>query len=268
VQVRTRSPSGALGALRTISHAGQDGSDADVVVDGDGDVVFAWEQVDGSSFRVQVRALSAGGVLGPVQNVSPASEQAVGGRVAMNPDGDAVVVWMANIGGIVRVRARARSAAGALGAVRTLSGPTFNTADNRIGIDAAGNATASWTSSDGSHLRLQARSLSAGGALGPVRDISPSGIDVVNTMTGLGVDATGHAVFVWIRNDHGSVNVVQARELAADGTMFAVQTVSDSVDGETAVLPQLAVGADGHAVVGWLQQTAVDNRFQAAVAEP
>ena len=64
------------------------------------------------------------------------------------------------------------------------------------------------------------------------------------------------------------MNVVQARELAADGTMFAVQTVSDSADSQTAVQPQLAMGADGHAVAGWLRQTDVDNRFQAAVATP
>jgi hypothetical protein len=268
IQARTRSSSGALGPLLTISPAGQDGSEADVAVDADGDVVFAWVQNDGSSFRIQVRALSAAGVLGPVKNVSPASLAAVGGRMAMNPDGDAVVVWRASVGGVVRIQGRARSAAGVLGPVRTLSGPTFNASDDHIGIDAAGNATASWVSPDGSHLRLQARSLSAGGALSPIRDVSPNGIDVVNTTTRLGVDAAGDAVFAWLRNDHGSVNVVQARELAADGTMFAVQTVSDSADSQTAVQPQLAMGADGHAVAGWLRQTDVDNRFQAAVATP
>ena len=202
IQARTRSSSGALGPLLTISPAGQDGSEADVAVDADGDVVFAWVQNDGSSFRIQVRALSAAGVLGPVKNVSPASLAAVGGRMAMNPDGDAVVVWRASVGGVVRIQGRARSAAGVLGPVRTLSGPTFNASDDHIGIDAAGNATASWVSPDGSHLRLQARSLSAGGALSPIRDVSPNGIDVVNTTTRLGVDAAGDAVFAWLRNDH------------------------------------------------------------------
>ena len=43
---------------------------------------------------MQARSLSAGGVLGSIQNISPAGSNADHPQVAMTPDGKAAIVWM------------------------------------------------------------------------------------------------------------------------------------------------------------------------------
>ena len=95
---------------------------AQVAVDADGDAVFTWRRSDGTDYRVQARMRSAAGALSAVQTLSASGQSAVTPQVAIDPDGDAVFTWWRSDGANLRVQARARSAAGALSGVQTLSG--------------------------------------------------------------------------------------------------------------------------------------------------
>jgi hypothetical protein len=361
IQARTRSASGVLGPVLTLSARGQDAFEPQVAVDSDGDALIAWQRSDGTNHRIQARPLSATGALGLTQNLSPPGEHALHPRLAVDADGDAVAVWQLGDGasdpaatagrarsaaGVLspvqvlssggqalsphvaispsgdavftwirnspghnyRVQTRARSAAGALSAVQTLSQDGQDAHLPRVAVDATGDAVLTWQRSDGTNQRVQTRARSAagalsavqtlstaagqggftlapevavepdgdavfvwarhetftriqgrartaGGVLGPIQNISGYGVNAGGSSVGMGAD--GRAVFTWIFANAPNI-VAQARERTADGTLLAIQTLSDASTG--AGDPELAVGPEGDAVAVWTRA----NRIEAA----
>jgi hypothetical protein len=260
-QIRARSAGGALSAVQNLSAAGQDAFSPGVAIDADGDTVFTWVRQDGTTdcggvgcFRVQARARSAAGDLSAVQNLSAAGQDAFTPRVAVGGDGDAVFAWRHRDGttdcggmGCFRVQARARSAGGALSAVRTLSAAGQDASSPEVGVDADGDAVFTWQRSDGTNDRAQIRARSAAGDLSTVRNLSAAGQDAVDPR--VAVDADGDAVATW-RFD-ASNERIQARARSAAGALSAVQNLSAA--GQDAFNPQVAVGGDGDAVFTWLR---------------
>jgi hypothetical protein len=248
------SPAAAtFGAPFDLSAAGQDASDPlsasdpQVAVDANGNAVFAWQRFDGANYRVQARARSAAGVLSAVQTLSSSGRDAVAPQVAVDAKGNAVFTWIRSDGANLRVQARARSAAGALSAVQTLSAAGSSAFNPQVAVDANGNAVFAWQRFDGANRRVQARARSAAGVLSAVQDISEAGQDAFNPH--VAVDTNGVAVFAWRRSD-GANSRVQTRVRGAGGALSAVQTLSAA--GRDASEPQLAVNGGGKAVFTWL----------------
>jgi hypothetical protein len=272
IQARARSAAGVLGPVETLSDPGQDAFGAEVGVDADGDALVTWARRDGTTqcggspgcFRVQARARSATGTLGQVQTLSAAGQNAQGAHLAVDPDGDAVVVWArttaTQCGGSAcrRVQARARSAANVLSAVQDLSIPGQDAISPDVGIDAAGNAVFVWHRVDPSDCcvaRVHARARTAEGSLSPVQVLS------IGIHPRVAVDAAGNAVFVWHRFDGSSSSCclrVQARARSATGTLTPVKflqppgTDADFGPGtEALTTPRVGISPDGHAVAVW-----------------
>jgi hypothetical protein len=80
----------------TFSAAGQDAFDPQVAVDGAGDAVAVWSRFDGTDYRIQARTRSAAGVLGPIQTLSGAGQDAIDPQVAV--DGGGLAVWQRSDG--------------------------------------------------------------------------------------------------------------------------------------------------------------------------
>ncbi len=243
-----------------ISAAGQNASNSQVAVDADGDTVFVWQGSDGTNTRIQTRARSAGGALSPVQTISPAGENASAPQVAVDADGDAVFTWTRFDGAYNRVQARARSAAGTLSAVQTLSPAGRGAFQAEVAVDGDGDAVFTWTRFDGANYRIQTRARSAGGTLSAVQTLSGAGRNAFG-VTGpqVAVDADGDAVFIWERDD-GTDNRVQARARSAAGVLSPVQTLSAA--GADGTSPQVAVDADGDAIFTWARAIAGGFRIQ------
>jgi hypothetical protein len=256
VQARARSAAGVLGPVQDLNVPGPIGPQPQLGLDADGDAVFAWLHWDGSTNRVQARARSAAGTLAPVQTLSAIGEQATAPELAMESDGDALFTWSAGD----RIQARKRTAAGTLGSVQTVGPAGLATDVPQVTIDADGDAVFAWLRDDGANWRVQARRRTSGSSLSAVRNLSAPGLDA--GWPRVDVDAGGDAVVSWQRIDHGDVTVVQARQRAADGTLSAVQTLSD---GEAATeLPQVAVAPGGDAIVTWQGVVGANTRIQAA----
>ena len=83
----------------------------------------------------------------------------------MDPAGDAVFTSRRSDGSNVRVQARARSAAGALSAVQTLSAPGDDAFDPQVDVDSDGDAVFAWVIADAVHGRVETRARSAAGTL-------------------------------------------------------------------------------------------------------
>jgi len=260
VQARVRSAAGTLSGVQTLSSSGQDAVEPQVAVDADGDAVFVWRRSDGANTRIQARARSAAGTLGPVQTLSDPGQSAFFPHVAIRrTTGAAVFTWRRFGGANTRIQARARSAAGVLSPVQTLSDPGQNADNPQVAVDADGNAVFTWTRSDGANSRIQARARSAAGVLSSVQTLSSSGQSATEPQ--VAVDPDGDAVFAWRRFD-GTDFRVQARARSAAGALSGVQTLSASGPDTDAVRPHVGVDADGDAVFSWERFDGSNTRIQ------
>jgi hypothetical protein len=273
IQARARSVDGTLSPVQTLSDAGQHAFDAHVAVDQNGNAVFVWVRSDGTTdcagstcYRIQARARSVDGTLSPVQTLSAPGHNAGLPRIAVDQNGNAVFSWLFNDGttnsyycndayGCKRVQARARTAAGALSAVQTLSAGGRDADYPNVATDENGNAVFAWSRYDETTdcigdpdtqdpypcRRVQARARSAAGALTATQTLTPAGRNAFSPQ--LEVDQDGDAVFVWLGNG------VQARARSAAGALSAVKILAQPpISGAS---PQVAVDTDGNAVFVW-----------------
>jgi hypothetical protein len=241
VQARFRSSLNTLGAVINVSAGGSPVNFPAVAMAGDGDALIAWVRNDGTGDRLQVRSRPGSGAFGPVQNVSFATSQAANPDIAVDADGDGLMVW-SNIAqnGDRRIQARANSG-GALGPVLNVShiGSAFRP---QADMQGDGDALITWTLS----TRIQARHRSLTGVFGGIQNVSNTGSD----HSRVAYDENGIAAFIW-ENGSAANDRVQGRARSAGGVFGAVKNLSfASTDAEDL---QLAEGG-GRAIAVWVQQ--------------
>jgi hypothetical protein len=185
-------------------------------------------------------------------DLSGAGQDAFSPQVAVDPNGNAVFVWLrydgtTDCGGspCSRVQARARSAAGVLSAVQTLSQAGKWAGAPHVAIDASGNAVFVWDRRDGATscpCQAEARARSAAGTLSAIQQLSVEGPYGIGT--DVGVDPNGNAVFAWVR-----AGLIESRVRSAAGVLSAIQTISPPA--QQADASDLAVDSHGNAVFVW-----------------
>ncbi|MEA2271779.1 MAG: hypothetical protein QOI98_487 [Solirubrobacteraceae bacterium] len=183
--------------------------------------------------------------------LSPTNLAAQDAQVAIDTSGNGVVTWerfngSTNPGTNFRAQARTRSASGQLGPIVTLAAADQRAEFPQLGVDAGGNAVFAWQRSDGSNTRIEARSLSSAGVLGPVQTLSDPGEDALYPR--VAVFSNGNAIVTWQRFD-GTRWRVQAVVRGASGAVGTVDTLSNaSLD---AAEPDVAFDGKGNAVFVW-----------------
>jgi pimeloyl-ACP methyl ester carboxylesterase len=253
VQTRTRAASGRLGPIVAVSEPALDASNVRVAVNARGAAVFSWLEYDSAAARLvlKTRSRSARGVLGPIATASESGTDAFDDRIAISGAGDLIVAWttLDEATGRLHARARARSAAGVLGPVMELADPALDSFAPQVAIDGDAVATFGWTQGDpaSGHVRVQARSRSAGGALTPVVDLADGTRDTASVH--VAVNRDGDVVFDWVALDPSFHAVVQARARSSKGTLGSVADLSDAAD--DAYDQTAAVDDNGNAVVTW-----------------
>jgi microcompartment protein CcmK/EutM len=210
IQVRRRTPSGALSAVQTLSAAGRPAFGPQVAVDPAGNAVVSWERYDGADSRIQVRRRTASGNLSAVQTLSATGQGASQSQVAVDKVGNAIVAWMVYDGAHYRVQVVRRTAGGALSEVKTLSAAGQDGIGPQLAVDGGGNAVVTWQQFDGAHARILARRRSTAGNLGEVQTLSAAGHDAVGHE--VAIDGSGNAVVTWQWHD-GSYYLIQAARL-------------------------------------------------------
>jgi hypothetical protein len=253
VQARTRSASGRLGPIVALSERVPDAFGVRVAVNARGAAVFSWLEFDAAASQLvlRTRTRSARGVLGPIVTTSEPRTDAFDDSIAISDAGDTIVAWTTwdNATGGLHARARARSAAGVLGPVIELADPALDAFVPQVAIDGDAAATFAWTQGDPAtgHVRVQTRSRSAGGALGPVVELADGTRDTA--WASVAVNRDGDAVFDWRAFDPTFHATVQARSRSSKGTLGAVADLSDP--GDDAFDQTAAVDDNGDAVVTW-----------------
>lgn len=217
-------------------------------IDGAGNAIVVWQQPDSLMPNTIVRAAvrPAGGTFGEPVTLSATGAVSAHPQLALNPAGDAVVVWDRVAGLDAIVQAAVRPAGGAFSAPLDVSAAGTLSPLPRPAIDAAGNATVAWTQTTAAGSTAQAATRAAGGAAfsAPV-DLSATGV-VGGTQ--VATNAGGETVAAWERVD-ASTRFVQAATRPAGGAFSAPADLS--LFGADASAPQVAIDADGNAVAVW-----------------
>ena len=129
-----------------------------------------------------------------------------------------------------------------------ISVPGGSASWSKVGIDAAGNATAVWTRSDGLHLLAQAAERPVGGIWGAPTDLSPP-IGNAESPT-LAVDPAGDVIVAWKQRMAGSEAIEVSYKPAGGSWEGPTALEFGSAVVET---PALAIDDAGDAVVIWRQ---------------
>lgn len=248
------SPSGLEFHANTYTTLAQ--TNSAVAADGNGDFVIVWESnqegVGGTGIYAQ-RYNSAGVAQGTEIHVNSltTSSQTIP-SIAMDADGDFVIVWASNDGVNGGVRAQRFNSLG------VSQGGEFSVAGTgatgpSIGIDAAGNFVVAWSSlTDGSGAGVFARRYRYDGVA------QGSNISVNTFTTGtqfrpaVAMAAAGEFVVAWDSNSQdGSGYGVYARRFNASGvgqgSEFRVNsyTINDQAN------PAVAIDSSGDIVIAW-----------------
>lgn len=256
VEGRRRGADGSLGPVLALSASATDTQSPRIAAGPAGTSVFAWRRTGSSNSYIHARRLSSAGDLGPSLTLSQAGYTSRDPEVAMDANGNALVVWVRHApeGGEV-VQVRRIAADGALGAVESVSTSTAAAAAPQVAFDAAGNALVAWLRYDGNGFYPQIRQRSAAGAMSAIQTLSAAtGWSAANLR--LAVAPSGRAMAVWTRpTSQNTFDEVQGRHRAADGTLGSTFRVSPANTGRyKAVAPQVAVDANGNSLVTWSLQ--------------
>jgi len=223
IQARTRSSTGVLGPILKLSDRKQTASDPAVAINTAGDAAVIWRHFDGTHWRIQTRAVFAGGTLGDVRTLSKTTEDAISPHVTLDDGGNVLAVWQ---GSNAQILARQGTLSGEFGRFEIVAqaDPAFAPRFPGVGIDAAGNALIVWSrnqeDSSGAPA-IEARGRSAAGDYSDIETLSTTrgGSPVV------AVQPSGTAVVAWVRFN-GTVQLIEARRRFG-GTFEPVQVISN-----------------------------------------
>src|ERR1700733_1389193 len=127
-----------------LSEEGQNAYAPEVAVDSAGGAIVVWTRYNGSKDVVQATLKPAGEPWGKPVTLSEAGEEASEPQVAMDPAGDAVVVWRQFNGSDYVVQAAVKPASEPWGKPATVSEAGQEASQPHVAVDAAGGATAVW----------------------------------------------------------------------------------------------------------------------------
>src|SRR5215210_1360079 len=128
---------------------------------------------------------------------------------AIDISGNALVAWSRSDGTNVRIQAAFRPSGGSFNAPATVSDPGFDATKPEVDFDNAGKALLTWQRFDGSRLRVQAttRTAGAGGVFANETTLSEGGQDSFNPKADAGPDVDANAAIVWTRSDGTKLRV-------------------------------------------------------------
>jgi hypothetical protein len=209
-----RSAGGSFGAAQTVTApTGSTSVYPKGAIDRFGNATLVFETCSPCSIFSAFRPAGAAESYEGVQTISNAAGGSFLPQVAVDNDGEAIVMWITSVGGQNVVQYRSRPLNAPFRATEDVSAPGATASYPQVRFDASGNAVAVWNRQSGSTFRVQSARRSQGGDFGAVTNVSDLGLDY-STYSGFGVDAEGNALVAWFRNT-GSGSAVESAGLDA-----------------------------------------------------
>ena len=196
-----------------ISDPGQDGFRPQVEIDSSGNVHALWTRSDGTNPRIQYSTRTPSGDWSSPVNISDAGQGASEGQLAIDPSNNILAVWSRNDGTNLRIQAAFKPAAGSFGAPVTVSDPGFDAFEPQLDLDDTGKAIVVWSRFDGTNIRAQAttRTAGVGGTFANEVTLSAPGQDANDPVAAAGPNVDNNGVAAWYRHDGSNFRVQSSR---------------------------------------------------------
>jgi hypothetical protein len=240
-----------------------------IAMDADGDYVVAWSSYgqDGSGYGIYAQRFNAAGVAqgGEIHVSSYATNSQHQASVAMDTDGDFVVVWQSHLqdGSGYGIYGQRFNAAGAAqgSEFRVNSYTTDDQEKPSVAMDANGDFVVTWSSygQDGSFGGIFAQRYNAAG--------TPQGSEFqVNSISNnrqespvVAMDSDGDFVIAWQwAGRDGSLYGVYAQRFNERGVPQGTEFRVNSYTTGNQISPAIAIDADGDFVVTWTSEGGQD----------
>lgn len=229
-----------------------------VGMDVQANAVAAWSQLDGSRFSIWGNRGSAAGTWGSAQLLENMDELGrVDGnpRIAVAPQGDALVVWQASGGTPVNrgTWTNRYTAGGGWGTASQLVSVSGGSAPD-IAIDANGNAVMVWSqisvvSVTEMYALIQAKRYQAGAWGAPLQVARELGANSVLSTVHVKMNAAGAALVAWGQGDES----IRATIASAGGNWPAPSIVKPVESRSAATGVRAAIDGEGNAFLAWSQ---------------
>jgi hypothetical protein len=233
----------------TLSNTKEEASLPQVGIDSHGDAVATWLSSGGGEYSLQatVRTGLSGSWQPPTTLKKVGMMEPPGPELAVDPQGDAVVIWANEE---KTIEAASRPAGGSFQTPEALSSTGAAQHPARVVLDGAGNATAVWEDDKSGETLITTARKPTGGKWQTPEAISAPGKNANEPR--VAVNARGDAVAVWERPDLGGFEVVEAASNPASGGKWGkpVALTNPAVVVEPAN-QQVAIDGQGDAVVTW-----------------
>lgn len=247
-------------APSTISSVAGNNTDASpqIAVNSSGYSIAVWEELNGTNSTVKssTRSVFGGSWSSPltVSAVTTVPDQIP--QVALDPNGNAVAVWVLNKGGKDVIQAGTLLFnASSWTNITDLSDTTKDSFSPHIGLDEAGNGVAVWTLV--TTQVIQSRTYSSGTWLPTTNNLSLSlsNVPELDVM----MSACGVAVAVWTRFD-GAFFFTEASRFMGGVWSSPADNISGSIPGFVAVSgASVAIDLSGNALAVWPEFDTVNN---------
>ena len=255
IEVAARPPGGAWSSPTAISAQGTRARQPVVDMDGRGGAVVAWRRDSGGvNAVIEVAERGVDGRWSRPRALSDPDRRARRPRLAVAPDGAAVVVWEERVDGVAAVGAATRTPGGRWSPAAVISGAVVKSHEPDVAIGASGNATAIWIAGDDDGAGAFAAASRSDGSWEAPRRLAPGDAPPREVprpgRAGTGADVAvlpdGRAVAAWTLHAGGADVVATATRTG--GTWGSPRRVSRGGIGGGV---QVAALAGGGALLAW-----------------
>ncbi len=240
-----------------------------VAMDNNGNAIIVWEQLDGTYYQIYKSEYRSGAWTHPsslTANISPDGQNAEFPQVAMDNNGNAVIVWQQSDGTNSQIfKSEYRNGAWTHPSSLTanISPDGQNAELPQAAMDDNGNAVIVWLQSDGTNYQIFKSEYRNGAwthPSSPTDNISPDGKHAYEPQAAM--DNNGNAVIVWYQDDgSGEDQIFKSEYRNGAWTHPANLTDNISPDVQYASDPQVAMDDNGNAVIVWQQLDGTYNQI-------
>jgi microcompartment protein CcmK/EutM len=230
-------------------------------MDNNGNAIITWEQSDGSKnqiFKSEYRGSVWTHPSSLSDNISPDGQHAENSQVAMDNNGNAIIIWYQSDGSVDQIF-KSEYRGGVWTHPSSLSdniSPDGQNADySQVAMDNNGNAIIVWKQNDGSDDQIFKSEYRGGVWTHPSSlsdNISPDGQEAWHPQVAM--DNNGNAIITWHQYIDGGIYQVFKSEYRG-GVWTHPSSLSDNIspDGQGAVHTQVAMDNNGNAIITWYQ---------------
>lgn len=227
-------------------------------MDANGNATAVWEQSTGAYTSIQSSTKPFGrSWQTKPDTLSSPGQNANSPKIAVDPKGNATVVWVQSNGNNTSIQSSTRLFGSSWQRVSdTLSSPGQNALNPQISVDFLGNLTAVWEQFNGTNTVIQSSTKLFGRDWQRIPDrLSSLGQNAKEAKIVL--DPNGNATAIWLQSD-GTNEIVQA-STKPFGRNWQSRVDQLSSRGQNAKDPQISVDSQGNITAIWLRSNAAND---------